>query len=227
VDAPEATWVDREVEVERLWLDDTSWVDVARGWLTDADDVFTALHDGVPWTTNKLWRYERWVEENRMYGFWAPGRGSAPHPAVVEAHRTLRHRYKPFDSVAFCLYRDGNDAQGFHRDQEMRWLEDTVIAVLSLGAQRPWRLRHRRSHHSDAPDKGTTHDLQPASGDLIVMGGRCQADWEHGVPPVRTPVAPRISLQWRWTAKTGRPQRGPGYGAPLSFSPEPGRGGRR
>jgi len=33
----------------------------------------------------------------------------------------------------------------------------------------------------------------------------------------RTPVGPRISLQWRWTSRTGRQERTAGYGAPLSY----------
>lgn len=215
--------INRELALERLWLDDTSWVDIGRGWIADPDEVFDALLHNVAWQQGRIWRYEKWVDEPRMGGWWAPGRGmDPPHPLIVEAHRTLRHRYKPFDSVAFARYRNGFDGQAFHRDQEMRWLEDTIIAVLTFGAQRPWQLRPRSAHHSDAPGKGAVHDLAPASGDLMVMGGRCQADWEHAVPQIRDrEVGERISLQWRWTAKTGRPQQGPGYGAPLDFSDSP------
>ena len=42
---------------------------------------------------------------------------------------------------AVALYRDERDGVGFHRDRELRWLEDTVIGVLTLGAQRPWLMR--------------------------------------------------------------------------------------
>jgi alkylated DNA repair dioxygenase AlkB len=40
-------------------------------------------------------------------------------------------------------------------------------------------------------------DLAPASGDLLVMGGACQAGWEHGVPKVKR-ADPRVSATWRW-----------------------------
>ena len=43
--------------------------------------------------------------------------------------------------MAVTLYRDEHDGVGFHRDRELRWLEDTVIGVLSMGAQRPWLMR--------------------------------------------------------------------------------------
>ena len=55
--------------------------------------------------------------------------------------------------------------------------------------------------------------------DLLVMGGRCQADWEHSVPYLRgrEPVGIRISLQWRATNKTGEPFLGASYRASVSY----------
>ena len=64
----------------------------------------------------------------------------------------LQHRYGvQFGWFGMIQYRDGTDGQAFHRDTDMRWLDDTVIAILTLGAQRPWLLRpalrppHRRT----------------------------------------------------------------------------------
>ena len=145
------------VDVERLWLDETSWVDVARGWLPDADAVYDEVVAAAPWHQSRIFRYER-------------------------------------------------------------WLDDTVIAVLTLGARRPWLLRPRSNRYSSDETGGATHDLAPGSGDLLVMGGRCQADWEHAVPKLSRPVRGRVSLQWRWTSRTGRPERGPNYRAPRTFS---------
>jgi hypothetical protein len=49
-------------------------------------------------------------------------------------------------------------------------------------------------------------DLAPDGGDLLVMGGRCQRDWLHAVPPVAVPVGSRVSAQWRWTSRRGEPE---------------------
>jgi alkylated DNA repair dioxygenase AlkB len=216
-DVAAAPSVRPDAEFERLWLDDTSWVDVARGWLTGADDVHEALVAGVRWQQGRLWRYERWVDEPRLGASWRPGRDPA-HPVLLEAHRRLRHRYEPFEGFALAWYRDGRDSVAFHRDRELRWLDDTVIAVLTVGARRPWLLRPRANRYVHDETGGATHDLQPGAGDLIVMGGRCQADWEHAVPKVSSPIADRVSLQWRWTSRTGRPERGASYRAPRTFS---------
>lgn len=210
--------VDRDVAIERLALDETSWVDVGRRWLAGADTLLDHLLHTVPWTQGRLFRYDHLVEERRLGAGWRPGR-PLPHPALAEATRLLQHRYGVrFDGFAMALYRDGADGQAFHRDTDMRWLDDTLIAILTLGAQRPWRLRPRTARHTDAPDKGATHELLPASGDLLVMGGRAQQDWEHSVPYLQgRQVGPRISVQWRFARQVGRPFIGPGYRAPRHF----------
>jgi alkylated DNA repair dioxygenase AlkB len=213
-----AAQVRKDLEIERLWLDETSWVDVARGWLAGADEMFEGLRDGVAWQTSRLFRYDHWVEERRLGSFWKVGR-PLPHPAIAPAQRALQARYMvTFDGCGLIHYRDGRDGQAFHRDTDLRWLDDTVIAILTLGARRLWLLRPRTSRHDHSAGRGATHDLCPASGDLIVMGGRCQADWEHSVPYLpRSHVGPRISLQWRHTTRRGRPFIGASYRAPLTY----------
>ncbi len=218
-DDVEEPHVDGDVPVERLTLDETSWVDVARGWMLGADRLLEHLRDTVPWSTSRLFRYDHVVEERRLGAGWRPGQ-PLPHPALAEATRVLQHRYATrFEGFALTLYRDGRDGQAFHRDTDMRWLDDTVIAVLSLGATRPWLLRPRTSRHDHGPGRGAVHDLAPGRGDLLVMGGRCQADWEHSVPYLGDrPVGPRISIQWRFTSRRGAPFVGAGYRAPRTYS---------
>lgn len=208
-----------DVEFERVWLDDRSWVDVGRGWLAGADALHETLAEQAQWRQGRLWRYERWVEEPRLYGSSLAG-GEFLHPVLPELQRALQARYRvTFGGTALALYRDGRDGVAFHRDRELRWLDDTVIGVLSLGQRRPWLLRPRtnRFAHS-APNQGATHDVSPASGDVLVMGGRCQADWEHSVPKVFHPIGARVSLQWRWTSRRGRPVKGGSYRDPRNYS---------
>src|SRR4029077_11222601 len=110
-----------------------------------------------------------------------------------------------FNGFGLMQYRDGRDGQAFHRDTDMRWLDDTVIAIVSLGARRPWLLRPHASKYDHSEGRGATHDISPGGGDLLVMGGRCQADWQHSAPYLsRQHVAPRISIQWRYTSRRGR-----------------------
>jgi len=214
-----------ECEFERITLAGGAWVDVARGWLDGADEVYDSLYANVPWQASRLFRYDHWVEERRLGSMWRLGAGMPlPHPVLAQVHKAIERRYGvQFNGFGLIQYRDGNDGQAFHRDTDMRWLDDTVIAILTLGARRPWHLRPRTTKHTLASlesGKGATHDLSPGSGDLIVMGGRCQAEWEHSVPYLlgRSGVGVRISLQWRFARKTGKPFQGAGYRAPVHYS---------
>lgn len=204
--------IDNHVAFERIQLDDTTWIDVARGWLTGADDVYAHLVATVPFRQGRVWRYERWIDEPRM---GAGGSLAKPgHPLLADAHRAIASKYKiHFDGFGLAYYRDSRDSVAMHRDREMRWLEDTVVAILTVGAQRPFLVQRRNTR-----DRSTARDLSPAGGDLMVFGGRFQADWLHGVPKTRHAVRGRVSAQWRHTSKRGRPDTQPGYYEPRQFS---------
>lgn len=196
--------------LERHPLDEASWVDVARGWLRDPADVYAALAEGVDWRQAALWRYDHPRRENRLSASTRPTL-AGPHPAVLETHKALRRHYGvELAGVGLSWYRDGRDALGAHRDSDLRWCADTLVAVLTLGATRPWLLAPCR-------DGAAVVDLAPEAGDLIVMGGRAQADWLHSVPPVPGLRVGRMSVQWRWTSHGGRPERGGGSRAPRRF----------
>jgi len=207
--------------LDRTWLDGHTWVDRAPGWLAGADELYDLLARSVPWEQGKLWRYERWVEEPRVGSYYGRDRGF-PHPVIASAQRAIQDHYRlQFDGVALAWYRDGDDSVAFHRDREMRYCEDTVVAILTLGARRPWLLRRRTRRDKWIADHGgAEYDLAPAGGDLFVLGGRAQADWEHSVPklPGAGARAGRISMQWRHTSRRGRPETGGSYRAPRNFT---------
>jgi alkylated DNA repair dioxygenase AlkB len=212
-----ATWLVRDPVVERVELDPGSWVDVVRGLVPDADAVHDELLTTMHWEQNKVFRYERWVDEPRLF---AVQKGAERHAALQEAQRWLMRRYRiPLPDVApLLLYRNERDSVAFHRDRELRWLEDTIIGVLTLGATRPWLVKPlgpRRFGEDD--DMVGAIDLAPASGDLLVMGGRCQAAWLHAVPKVQGRCRSRTSVQWRWTSRRGRRDPNPSYYAPRHF----------
>jgi|GEM_PF-363690 len=209
--------------VERHWLDRTSWVDVSRGWLPGADEVYQRVRDTTPWRDGAMWRYEKYVIPPRLTS-WHPAGRPPPFPELGAAHLALRRRYGiEFDGYGLSYYRDGADSVAMHRDKELRWLDNTVIAILTLGTRRPWtmkpvRLAPGRRILNDQDDAAGLFDLAPGPGDLLVLGGRAQRDWLHGVPRVSGHIGGRISVQWRWTSRTGRPLEGPGYMAARHFS---------
>ena len=141
--------------------------------------------------------YDRVVEEPRMTRWFAAG-DTLPDPALEWFRRGAAEHYGvAFSAMGLNYYRGGSDSVAFHADKELKSLDDTVVAILTLGAQRPFLLR--------PVGGGRSVDLSPASGDLLVMGGTCQMRWEHAVPKVPRGSGPRISASIRW-AKTGGPE---------------------
>jgi alkylated DNA repair dioxygenase AlkB len=158
-------------------------------------------------------RYDHFVPERRL----GTGVRTDRDPLLRQTELHLQSRFRVrFTGVAAILYRDGQDFQGLHSDREMRWLDETLIAIVVLGARRPFVLRPRLQHGVpvDRVPAGSDRDdvvLTPGEGDLLVMGGACQREWLHGVPAAPSVVEPRISLTWRWTSRRGRPDTNPTF----------------
>jgi alkylated DNA repair dioxygenase AlkB len=177
--------------VERIGLDDRSWIDLARGWLTGADSVFDEVLDVVPLRQRtNIKMYDRLVDEPRMSAWWHVD-GGQPEPLAIlsEMRELLSQRYaETFDSIGFNLYRDGRDSVAWHGDRHRHAVVDPIVAIVSVGSPRPLRLRPRGG--------GTSQSWDLGHGDLFVMGGACQHDWEHTVPKVRH-AGPRLSITFR------------------------------
>jgi alkylated DNA repair dioxygenase AlkB len=100
-----------------------------------------------------------------------------------------------FNSVLLNHYRDNHDSIGFHSDDEAELGERPVIASLSLGAERTFILKHKRS--KTAPP---VH-LRLASGSLLLMKGDTQRCWRHGILKESRPCGPRVNLTFRTIAR--------------------------
>lgn len=212
------TWLAPEPVVERIALDDRCWVDMVRGLIPGAQQVHDDLARDARWRNGRTFRYERWVADVRR---GATQSGDRRHPALIEVETWLvRHYRVRFSGVVLSEYRHGREGLGFHRDRAMTWLDETLVALLSLGAQRPWLMRPDSGRPVIDPDDALRDaiDLAPANGDLLVMGGQCQRSWLHAVPPVAGAVHSRISAQWRWTSRRGEPDTDPTSRDPRFFS---------
>jgi alkylated DNA repair dioxygenase AlkB len=184
----------------RVPLDERSWVDVARNWLRGADDVLDVLMGEVDWHQGRRRMWERVVDDPRLSHWYRDGQ-ELPHPCFHAVRAALEARYRvELSTVGLNYYRDGNDSVAPHADRELRDLDETIVAIVTFGSRRPFLLRPKTAEHGRLR---RSLDLCPASGDLLVMGGACQAGWEHAVPKV-TRAGPRISATWRWARRTER-----------------------
>ena len=166
----------------------------------DSDRMFRSILDETPWEARNIILFGREVPQPRLacwYGDLAysySGITLDPRPmtpTLLEIkQRCEEEASTQFNSVLVNLYRDGQDSMGLHADDEPELGSEPVIASVSFGAERNFRLRHRE-----------TKELQQvflASGSLLVMSGLSQACWMHDIPKTKKFVEPRINLTFRY-----------------------------
>ncbi|MFJ2946975.1 alpha-ketoglutarate-dependent dioxygenase AlkB [Streptomyces sp. NPDC087226] len=180
--------------VRRTELGRGAWIDVLPGWLGGSGALFERLAAEVPWRAERRQMYDQVVDVPRLLSYYRAG-APLPHPVLTEAREALSLHYadelgEPFTTAGLCYYRDGRDSVAWHGDRIGRGArEDTMVAILSVGAPRDLLLR---------PLGGSGTVRRPLGhGDLIVMGGSCQRTWEHAVPKSGRAAGPRISVQFR------------------------------
>jgi alkylated DNA repair dioxygenase AlkB len=197
--------------MRRIVLDETSWVDYCPGWLSGSDLVFDDLAGEARWQQRTVRMYDRVLPEPRLTAGWSTDASDDAVPPVLRTMaETLSVRYGVgFDRIWVNLYRDGADSVAWHGDRNRLVMTNPMVATVSLGARRKFLLRRR----------GTTRalvKLEPGHGDLVVMGGACQVDWEHTVPKTKQAVGARMSV----TIRHSRPAPGEAWlRDPSSTSP--------
>ncbi|MDN5748743.1 MAG: alpha-ketoglutarate-dependent dioxygenase AlkB [Pseudonocardia sp.] len=173
--------------LRRRELGDGAWVDHLPGWCRGADELFARLLADTPWGPQREVRmYDRVLPEPRLTHRWQVA--DAPGPLRDMASRLGQRYGVELTQVGANLYRDGADSVAWHGDRVARELPEAVVALVSLGAARPFRLRPRGG--------GASVAFRPGPGDLLVMGGSCQRTWQHSVPKCAA-AGPRISVQFR------------------------------
>jgi len=174
-------------KIVRHQLDADSWVETSPGWLREPDDILHHLLSNLSWEQREMAMYERTVWQPRLS---AEPTGSELVPPLRSALDKLGARYElVLDQFFVNLYRDGRDSVAWHADKIGAIAHEPVVVILSLGATRTFRIRPMKG--------GGSHGFTVSHGDLLVMGGRCQHDWEHSVPKTTRPVGPRVSFTAR------------------------------
>ena len=95
-----------------------------------------------------------------------------------------------FTTVLLNLYRNGQDSNGWHSDDEKELGKNPVIASVSFGAERVFHLKHKA-------DKNLKKSIQLQHGSLLTMKGSTQEKWKHQLPKTKKVDSPRINLTFR------------------------------
>jgi alkylated DNA repair dioxygenase AlkB len=180
----------------------------AEAWLgqDEADALFERLQQEIPWERHRLSMFGREVDSPRL-SCWIgdPGtdyiysRTRFEPRAWTPSLLALRERVQVmcgarFNSVLANLYRDGQDSMGWHSDDEPELGPQPVIASVSLGAERRFRLRRKPT----GGERATPLALPLAHGSLLCMAGDTQRYYQHALPKVPGMGGARINLTFRF-----------------------------
>jgi len=167
----------------------------------EADDHFNDLLAKTPWEQHTLRMFGKQVLEPRLSAWHADaeqaytysGQPRSPHPWNVPLTTVRRacetHIGHSFNGALVNLYRSGADAMGWHSDDEPINGVNPVIASISLGAERRFDLRHKRTRE-------VVSAVLP-HGSLLVMSGACQTNWQHRIAKTTRDIEPRINVTFR------------------------------
>jgi len=95
-----------------------------------------------------------------------------------------------FTSCLANLYRNGQDSNGWHADNEQELGKQPIIASVSFGVERIFHFKHKK-------DKTLKAKLILNHGSLLVMKGDTQNNWLHHLPKTKKSIAERINLTFR------------------------------
>lgn len=173
-------------------------------WLSEpqATALNKALQQSLPWRQDTIKLYGKSVLIPRLQSWHGASHCEYTYsglrmeplpipPALVAIQQRLEKELQaPFNCVLANWYRDGQDGMGFHADDEPELGPEPVIASVSLGAERKFSFKHLPT--------GERTDIHLANGSLLVMAGKTQRFYHHGLSKTRKSIDGRINLTFRY-----------------------------
>lgn len=168
----------------------------------EANTLYEILYKETPWQQDDIKVFGKVYAQPRLTALY--GNNGVPYsystitmtphrytPAVLEVKIQIEQVAKAiFTTCLINLYRDGQDSNGWHSDDEKELGTNPIIASLSLGEERVFKLRKKEDHR-------ITSKIPLAHGSLLLMKGRTQHTWQHQIPKTARKIQPRINLTFR------------------------------
>ena len=167
-----------------------------------ADLLFQKLHTETPWQQDNITVFGKSHPQPRLTAlFGNEGKSYSYSNVVMHPHKWnpilmfIKNEVETFcnenfTTVLLNLYRNGQDSNGWHADNEKELGRNPIIASVSLGAERMFHLQHNTIKEANVK-------LALEHGSLLIMKGETQHFWKHQIPKTAKPVGPRINLTFR------------------------------
>ena len=169
----------------------------------DSARIYSDLMEETPWRAETITLFGKTYDQPRLTA-WYGEEGKSYSYSNILMHpipfTTLLSEIKSkvesltsehFNSCLLNLYRDGQDSNGWHADDEKELGKEPAIASLSFGQSRMFHLRHKL-------DKSIKHKIELKAGSLLLMRGATQHYWQHQLPKTKRKIDPRINLTFRF-----------------------------
>lgn len=167
-----------------------------------ADQLYSQLQKEIFWQQDPITVFGKTYMQPRLTALYAnnsnpysySGITMHPHPSIKllkeiqEKIETVTN--KRFTTVLLNLYRDGNDSNGWHADNEKELGLNPEIASVSFGVPRFFQLKHRSI-------KEERFKFLLEHGSLLLMEGEMQHHWLHQIAKTKQVKEPRINLTFR------------------------------
>lgn len=137
-----------------------------------------------------------WYADKENEGFFSNNAEWTPELLKIR-NRVERETNLNFNAVLLNLYRNGNDGVGWHSDKEHNTGKNPIIASVTFGETRMFRLRHK--YRKEIPQV----EIPLHHGSFLLMAGTTNTYWQHQVPKTARDVLPRINLTFRRINKSG------------------------
>ena len=173
-------------------------------FISDPDPLFHQLLEETVW--DERMKARKTASFGIAYNYSQITYADAPFPDSLSALCGPVREAVGFEPNNCLLnyYPDGRSSMGFHSDTATGRSVGTGVAIVSLGAAREMRFRHKQ-------DKENTSARMLIAGSLIYLDDATQEHWLHAIPKAEE-SGPRISLSFR-SIETGDPVNHPGTGS--------------
>ncbi len=168
----------------------------------EADHYFKLLKTQTNWREDDIKIFGKIYKQPRLTALY--GNDNSPYSysnitmypepfseTILEIKSKVEQHFNcTFNTVLLNLYRNGNDSNGWHADNEKELGKNPVIASVTLGEERPFHFKHRTI-------KTERHKIILKHGSVLLMKGEMQHYWLHQIAKTKKKINQRINLTFR------------------------------
>lgn len=167
-----------------------------------ADAYFNKLLNNTHWQQDTITVFGKKHLQPRLTAFFATNSKTYTYSNIVMKplpfnndlfeikHAIETQTRTGFTSCLANLYRNGNDSNGWHSDNEIELGENPIIASVTFGEERLFKFKHKF-------DDTAKLNLNLQHGSLLIMTGQTQHFWLHQLPKTTKNINNRINLTFR------------------------------